>query len=90
MAEKTTKKEEIAVSRKREMQGVVVSKSGDKTVAVSVARTVRHPIYQKKMKQTKRYLVHDPENVAEVGQTVTIQEARRLSARKRWILVPKS
>lgn len=73
--------------RKRTMQGIVVSRSGDKTVAVEVLRTTRHPKYGKLLKKSKKYLVHDPNNAAGVGQAVTIAEDRPRSRRKRWILI---
>lgn len=67
--------------------GTVVRKSGDKTVAVEVVRTVRHALYKKSMKRTKTYLVHDEENKASVGDTVTIRETRPRSRKKRWVLI---
>ncbi len=73
--------------RGRTLAGEVVRKSGDKTVAVSISRSVAHPKYLKRSTITQTYLVHDPANTAEVGQKVTIRESRPLSARKRWILV---
>lgn len=74
-------------TKKRRLHGVVVRKSGAKTVAVEVTRVIRHPLYRKSMKRTKRYLAHDAKDQATVGQTVTIQESRPLSARKRWVIV---
>ena len=73
--------------QRKEIKGHVVRRSGDKTVAVSVARVVRHPIYQKRQISHKTYLAHDPENKAQVGDMVTLRETRPLSARKRWIIV---
>lgn len=77
------------VSRKRELEGVVVRKSGIKTVAVEIVRVIAHPLYGKRIKQTKRYLAHDESDAVAVGDVVTIQESRPLSARKRWAIVPK-
>ncbi|MDA1168859.1 MAG: 30S ribosomal protein S17 [bacterium] len=77
------------VRHKRELDGVVVSKSGQKTVAVEIVRVIAHSLYGKRIKQTKRYLAHDESNSLSVGDTVTIQESRPLSARKRWVVVPK-
>lgn len=76
-----------APRKRRVMSGVVVKRSGDKTVAVAISRTVVHPLYQKRAVRVKKYLVHDPENKANVGDRVTIQETRPLSRSKRWILV---
>jgi small subunit ribosomal protein S17 len=72
---------------KRHVEGVVVRRSGDKTVAVETVRALRHPVYKKTMKSTKRYLAHDPNNTASVGDRVVIQESRPLSRRKRWVVV---
>jgi len=69
------------------MDGVVVRRSGDKTVAVEVVSTVRHRLYGKSATVTKRYLTHDPRNTAEVGQKVRITASRPLSARKRWSIL---
>jgi small subunit ribosomal protein S17 len=55
-------------SHKREIQGVVVKRSGDKTVSVLVTRKVLHPKYHKTVKRFKKYLVHDEKN--EVNVTV--------------------
>jgi len=69
------------------IRGQVIRRSGDKTVAVSVSRVVKHPLYQKRQVRTKTYLVHDPNNAAQVGDAVTIRATRPLSAKKRWIIV---
>lgn len=69
------------------MQGMVVKKSGDKTVAVAVARVTTLPPYGKKTTITTRYLTHDPNNQAVVGEKVTITATRPLSRRKRWVIV---
>ena len=74
---------------KRELAGVVVKKSGSKTVAVEIVRVIAHPLYGKRIKRTKRYLAHDVSDALSVGDNVTIQESRPLSARKRWIVLPK-
>ena len=59
----------------------------DKTITVSVLRKVRHPLYVKFIKKTKKYAAHDEENKCGIGDTVTIMETRPLSKRKRWRLV---
>lgn len=74
---------------RRLLNGVVVAKSGLKTVAVEVTSIQRHPLYDKKITRSKRYLAHDESNVVVVGQKVTIEETRPLSARKRWLVVTK-
>lgn len=83
-------KSETKETRKRTVTGVAVSRSGDKTVAIQVVRTLRHPLYGKSIKRTKKYLAHDEKNEVVVGDTVTIQESRPLSARKRWIVISKN
>ncbi len=79
--------ENNSISNKHTIEGVVVKKSGDKTVSVEVVRTVRHAIYNKGMKRTKRYLAHDPNNTVAVGDKVTIRESRPLSRRKRFVVI---
>lgn len=71
---------------KREIQGVIVQKSGDKTVSVLVERKVAHPRYRKIVKRFKKYLIHDEKNEANVGDTVTAVECRPLSKRKAFRL----
>ncbi|MCK9161159.1 MAG: 30S ribosomal protein S17 [Arcobacter butzleri] len=73
-------------TRKREIQGVVVKKSGDKTVSVLVTRSVLHPKYHKTVKKFKKYLVHDERNEVNVGDTVTAIECRPLSKTKSYRL----
>ena len=71
---------------RKERVGLVVSDKPDKTVAVSVETLVRHPLYKKRVRRSKRFMVHDERNEARVGDTVRIIETRPLSARKRWRL----
>ncbi len=71
---------------RKERVGMVVSSKPDKTVTVSVETLVRHPFYKKRVRRSKRFLVHDERNEARVGDTVRIIETRPLSARKRWRL----
>ena len=68
-------------------KGVVVSKSGAKTVKVAVSYRERHPVYGKIVTRTKKYHAHDEDDTAKVGDTVTIMETRPLSATKRWRVV---
>lgn len=72
---------------RRVMQGVVTSKSGDKTVVVNVERLMRHPIYKKTIRRSKRYHAHDESNAIAVGDKVRIEECRPLSKLKRWTIV---
>jgi small subunit ribosomal protein S17 len=67
----------------RTLTGVVTSTKMQKTAAVRVDRLWRHPLYQKAVKRSKTYLVHDDVGVKE-GDVVTIVETRPISKRKRW------
>ena len=71
---------------RKERVGLVVSDRPDKTVTVSVETLVRHPLYKKRLRRSKRFMVHDEGNEARVGDTVRIIETRPISARKRWRL----
>jgi small subunit ribosomal protein S17 len=71
---------------RKERVGLVVSDRPEKTVTVSVETLVRHPMYKKRVRRSKRFMVHDEGNEARVGDTVRIIETRPLSARKRWRL----
>jgi small subunit ribosomal protein S17 len=73
-------------SHKREIQGVVVKRSGDKTASVLVERKVLHPKYHKTVKRFKKYLVHDEKNELEEGDVVTALECRPLSKTKSFRL----
>ena len=72
---------------KRVMQGRVLRDAKDKTVSVLVERSVKHPLYQKFVKQSKKYLAHDEQNVSKEGEIVRIREARPISKRKRFVVV---
>lgn len=71
---------------KREIQGVVVQKSGDKTASVLVERKVVHPRYRKIVKRFKKYLIHDEKNTAKIGDTIVAVECRPISQRKSFRL----
>ncbi len=68
-------------------RGVVVSKSGDKSVRVQIDYTVKHPMYGKYIRRRTKLGVHDPQNEAGVGDTVDITECRPISKSKSWRLV---
>lgn len=72
---------------RKERIGVVVSNKMDKTVAVMVERKVKHPMYGKFVKKSKKYLAHDEKNDCGIGDTVKIMETRPLSKNKCWRLV---
>ncbi|MDD4568773.1 MAG: 30S ribosomal protein S17 [Tepidanaerobacteraceae bacterium] len=67
--------------------GVVVSDKMDKTITVAVERLMRHSLYGKTIKRTKKFKTHDENNECKVGDIVTIMETRPLSREKRWRLV---
>jgi small subunit ribosomal protein S17 len=71
---------------RKERVGLVVSDKPEKTVVVSVETLVRHPLYKKRVRRSKRFMVHDEQNAARTGDTVRIIETRPISARKRWRL----
>ena len=68
----------------RILSGTVVSVAGDKTVIVRVDRRVRHPMYKKFIRRSKKYAAHDAENRYKPGDSVRIGETRPLSKTKRW------
>lgn len=72
---------------RKERTGIVTSDKMEKTITVSIERKVKHPIYGKFVKQTKKFKAHDEKNDAKVGDTVRIMEVRPLSKTKRWRLV---
>ena len=69
---------------KRILQGTVVSDKGDKTVVVKVERRVKHPLYAKIIRLSKKYHAHDEGNEYREGETVRIEETRPISKQKTW------
>jgi small subunit ribosomal protein S17 len=74
------------MSTKAEKVGVVVSDGMQKSCVVAVQWQVRHGLYGKTERRTSKFMVHDEENTAKVGDTVEIVETRPLSRSKRWKL----
>ncbi|OGB74442.1 30S ribosomal protein S17 [candidate division Kazan bacterium RBG_13_50_9] len=74
-------------NQKQRKVGKVVSTQMAATAVVSVDTFISHPIYGKKIRRTRRFLVHDPESKAGLNDIVTIEETRPLSKRKRWVVV---
>ncbi|MEW6063794.1 MAG: 30S ribosomal protein S17 [Bacillota bacterium] len=68
-------------------QGRVVSDKMDKTIVVAVEDRVRHPLYNRTIRQTKKFKAHDEENSCRIGDTVRIMETRPLSKDKRWRVI---
>ncbi len=73
-------------NRKRQ-QGIVVSDKMDKTRVVQVEEKYKHPLYNKYVKRTRKFHVHDEANDTKTGDTVEIIETRPLSKTKRWRLL---
>lgn len=71
-------------------RGTVVSNKMQKTVVVSVPRTLRHPKYGKVITRTKKYYAHHDLDSIAVGTEVNIEETRPLSKLKRWRVVSES
>ncbi len=69
---------------RKQRVGVVTSVKMDKSITVSVERKLRHPIYGKYVKKSKKFMAHDEKNESREGDTVKIVECRPLSKRKNW------
>ena len=74
---------------KRVLTGTVVSDKGDKTVVVRVERRVKHPLYGKIIKLSKKYHAHDAANEFHVGEIVRIEECAPVSKLKTWKVVDR-
>ncbi|MDD2190396.1 MAG: 30S ribosomal protein S17 [Eubacteriales bacterium] len=74
-------------NRRKTRVGIVVSNKMDKTISVAVEDFVRHSLYGKSVKSTKKFKAHDENNECNIGDKVRIMETRPLSKDKRWRLV---
>ena len=74
-------------NNRRVKVGVVTSNKMDKTIVVATEESVRHALYGKSVKRTKKFMAHDEENTCGIGDKVKIMETRPLSKNKRWRLV---
>lgn len=72
---------------RKEQIGKVVSNKMDKTVVVAIETLVRHPLYGKIVKRTKKFKAHDEENACRVGDKVKVMETRPLSKEKCWRVI---
>ena len=70
----------------RTASGTVVSNKMDKTITVLVERRIKHPLYGKYIKRSKKIHAHDAENQCQEGDKVTIEETRPISKSKAWKL----
>lgn len=75
---------------KRVLHGTVVSDATDKTVVVRVERRLRHPLYKKFIKRSKKYMAHDEDNRCKIGDQVRIRECRPVSKRKSWEIIAEA
>jgi len=74
-------------ARRKVREGLVVSDKMDKTAVIEVEDRVKHPLYGKVLRRTKKYKAHDEHNQCGVGDRVQIMETRPLSSTKRWRVV---
>ena len=74
---------------KRVLTGQIVSDKGDKTVVVNVERKVKHPLYGKIIRRSKKYHAHDEANEYKQGETVRIEETAPMSKLKNWKVVER-
>ena len=74
---------------KRVLTGTIVSDKGDKTVVVKVERRVKHALYGKIIKRSKKYHAHDEGNAFHEGEVVRIEECAPISKLKTWRVVGK-
>jgi small subunit ribosomal protein S17 len=76
-----------AKNKRKVITGKVVSNKMDKTVVVAVETLVRHPLYQRIIRQTKKFKAHDEKNACRNGDKVRLMETRPLSKEKRWRVI---
>jgi len=77
----------VAKSMRKVRIGAVVRTNQDKTAIVEMVWKQRHRLYRKQMRRVARFYVHDPENQCRLGDTVRIEETRRISKNKHWRLM---
>ena len=82
--EKEVVADTVAIARS--VMGIVVSNKMDKTITLRVERRVKHPVYGKFVRKSKKIHAHDAENVCSIGDLVTVEECRPLSKTKSWML----
>jgi len=74
------------MSKLKLQSGVVVSNNMDKSIVVKIERKIKHTVYKKTIKRSKKYIAHDEQNECQIGDLVQIAERRPLSKRKRFRL----
>tara|TARA_B100000989_G_scaffold248040_1_gene195429 strand:- start:871 stop:1128 length:258 start_codon:yes stop_codon:yes gene_type:complete len=75
---------------KRILSGIVVSSNSNKTITVGVTRRIKHKLYKKIIRQTKKYHAHDETNYFKVGDSVSIIESKPISKSKKWKVINNS
>ena len=78
------------MSKMKLQSGIVVSNNMDKSIVVKIERKIKHPIYKKTIKRSKKYVAHDENNECKIGDLVQIAECRPLSKRKRFRLYKRT
>ena len=74
------------MSKLKLQTGIVINNKMEKSIVVKIERKIKHPIYKKTIKRSKKYLAHDESNKCKVGDMVQIAECRPLSKQKRYRL----
>ncbi|MEI8174803.1 MAG: 30S ribosomal protein S17 [bacterium] len=82
-------KQENKENKGNVLKGVVVGDKMDKTVVVSVSRFIKHPLYGKFYKVSKKYKAHDEDNKYKIGDNVEIVETRPISKDKHFKVISK-
>ena len=75
------------IKNKKQLIGEVMDSAMEKTAIVKVVRRFPHPMYKKFISKSKKYYVHDPENICNAGDIVRIVESRPISKKKRWVIM---
>ncbi len=72
---------------KRILSGIVVSSNLNKTIVVNVTRRIKHKLYKKIIRRSKKYHVHDENNSFKTGDNVSIIESKPISKQKKWVVL---
>ena len=75
---------------KRILIGKVISSNNNKTITVNVTRRIKHKLYKKIIRVSKKYHAHDENNEFNVGDTVSIIESKPISKLKKWKVIPNT
>ena len=75
---------------KRVLSGVVTSSNSNKTIIVNVTRRIKHKLYKKIIRLSKKYHAHDENNEFNIGDTVSIVESKPVSKLKKWTVISNS